>query len=86
MVCGGRGSDGVVAGFAGADADRLFDGQDKDLAVADLSVRAAETMASTAASTRSSGSTISIFYLGREIDDIFRAAIEFGMAFCGQSP
>jgi hypothetical protein len=32
----GLASERVVAGFAGADADRLFDGGDEDLAVADL--------------------------------------------------
>src|SRR5690606_20036564 len=37
ILCAGRaGSDRVVAGLAGADADGLFDRDDEDLAVADL--------------------------------------------------
>ena len=46
-----------------------------------LPVLAALTMAVTAASTRSSGRTISSLIFGQEIDGVFAAAINFGVAF-----
>ena len=44
-------------------------------------VRAALTIASTARSTIASSQITSIFTFGKEIDDVFRAAVQFCMAF-----
>jgi hypothetical protein len=75
------GSDGVVAGFAGADADDFLDNiGDEDLAVADRPVWAALRMASTTPSTIFVGEHDLDLHLGQEVDDIFGAAIEFGVA------
>ena len=49
-------------------------------------VWAARRIASTAFSTMSSPSTISIFTLGRKIHDVFGSAIKLGMAFLPSKP
>src|SRR6056297_148917 len=71
----------VRAGFAGADADGLFDGADENLAVADF-------VGFGGVDDRFDGLIDLVvvdhhvdFHLGQEVDDIFGAAIKFGMAF-----
>ena len=51
-----------------------------------LPVLAASTMAATAASTRLSGRTSLDFDFGEEIDGVFAAAINFGVAFLAAEP
>ena len=72
---------GVVAGFAGADADGLFDGETKILPSPILSVRAAEMIACDGGIDHVVGQHDLDLHFGQEIDDIFGAAVEFGMAF-----
>src|SRR5579872_4201516 len=74
-------SNGIRAGFAGADADRFFDIEDENLAVADAA-RARSLL------DRLDRGFLTVFvyddfdlHLGQEIHNIFRAPIEFGMAF-----
>ena len=62
----GGGLDRAFAALFGADADRVLDRQDEDLAVADLAGLGGATIASTAFCTRSSAITISNFTLGRK--------------------
>src|SRR6195256_1227683 len=74
------GSDSVQPGFAGSDPDRLFDIGNENLAVADATCLGS-------AADRVDGFLHQIvadhdldFDLGQEVDDVFRTAIEFGMA------
>ena len=73
-------SDRVVADLARADADRLFDETDEDLAVADL-------VGAGGGDDRGHGGIDHVvgqhdldFHLGQEVDDIFGTAIKLGMA------
>lgn len=81
-----RGSDGVVAGLAGADADRLLDRQDEDLAVADLFGARGRNNGIDGGLDQIIGQYHFDFHLGQEIHHIFRAAVQFGMALLPSEP
>jgi len=89
-VAASGGSDRVQPGFPGSDANGLPSMLgDEDLAVADGGpVWAARRIASMGfPSTRSSEITISILTFGQKVDDVFRAAVKFGMTLsAGQNP
>src|SRR5438128_8304086 len=75
------GSDGVHAGLAGTDTDDFLDVGDEDLAVADAAGlgRLANGFDGTFDGIVAEHDLD--LYLGQEVDDIFGAAIEFGVAF-----
>src|SRR5829696_2368151 len=79
-------SNGVGAALAGADAQRLLDGRDEDLAVADpaglggVSDRLDDALGETVLDHHLE------LHLGEEVDDIFGAAIELGMALLAPEP
>src|SRR5690606_12384270 len=73
-------SDGVFAGFAGADADDLFDRRHEDLAVADLA-RVGRTDDGLAGLLHQAIAHHELdAHLGQEVHDILGAAIELGVA------
>src|SRR3546814_20426350 len=75
-----RASDGVAAGLAGADADRLLDAGYEDLAVADApSAGRRLDRLDRAFGQRVLDHDLEL-HLGQEIDDVFRAAVELRMA------
>ena len=85
MKAGGRGrqdlSDRVEPAFAGADADRLLDCGDEDLAVADAAgLRRIADRFDRAVDELVRQHDLDL-HLGQEVDDVFGAAIEFGVAF-----
>src|SRR5665213_3647372 len=70
----------VGAALAGADADRLLDGRDEDFAVADApGMRRLLDRLDRALNHRIFHDDFDL-HLGQEVDDVFRAAIELGMA------
>src|SRR5438477_1553440 len=74
------GSNRIGAALSGADADRLIDRRDEDLAVADpASMRGLLDRLDGALDHRFLHDHLD-FDLGQEIDDVFGAAIEFGVA------
>ncbi len=73
-------SDRVVAGFAGADADGLFDGRDENLAVADLVGAGGGDDRLDRGVHHVVGEDDLDLHFGQEVHDIFGAAIEFRMA------
>src|SRR5579862_802436 len=80
-ACPKLNSDRVRAGFAGADADHLFHVEDEDLAVAD-SARPRRLLNGVERGfeplIRNDDFDL---HLGKKIDDVFSAAIKFGVAF-----
>ncbi len=78
--------DGFCAGFAGADADGLFDGGDEDLAVPDFAGVGGFD------DGFGDGPGIGIvdddfnFDLGEEIDGVFTTAVNFGVALLAAEP
>src|SRR5262245_40012 len=71
----------VRAGFAGADPDRLVDGRNEDLAVTDASGARRILDRFHRLVDELVGEDDLDLNLGQEVDDIFGAAIELGMAF-----
>src|SRR6478752_6690323 len=75
------GSDSVQPGFAGSDADRLFDVGDENLAVADApGLRSPPDRVDRALDQIVADHDLDL-HLGQEVDDVFCAAVELGMAF-----
>src|SRR5690606_37688079 len=74
------GSDRVVAGLAGADPDRLFDVEDEDLPVADLSGarRGLDRLDGPLDELVGHGGLD--LHFRQEIDDVFGAAVQLGVA------
>src|SRR3954452_9019070 len=73
------GSDSVQPGFAGPDADRLFDIGDENLAVADApGLRGAPDRVDGALDQIIADHDLDL-HLGQEVDDVFCAAVELGM-------
>src|SRR5260221_4330702 len=78
--------DGVAAALAGADADRLVDRADEDLAVADAAgMRGVLDRLDGALDQRVLHDDLDL-HLGQEIDDVFGAAIELGVALLPAEP
>src|SRR3954452_2401549 len=74
------GSDSVQPGFAGADADRFLDVGDEDLAVADApGLRGAADRVDRLLDQVVGDHDLDL-HLGQEVDDVFGAAIELGVA------
>src|SRR6266567_9562450 len=71
----------LLASFLGADADRVFDGTDKNFAVADLPGFGGFDNGLYGRSDLAISQDDFDFYLGQEVDGIFAAPIDFGMAF-----
>src|SRR5579885_3650347 len=73
-------SDCIRAAFAGADADRLLDGHDEDLAVADPAGMGGLLDRLDGALDHRVFHDHLDLHLGQEIDDVFRPAVELGDA------
>src|SRR3546814_10317106 len=78
--CRRRALDGSRAALAGADADGFLDRADEDLAVADASGVARLLNGLHGALDQLVLQDDLDFHLGQEIDDIFGAAVELGVA------
>src|SRR6186713_1496993 len=74
------GLDSVQPGFSGSDPDRFLDVGDEDLAVADPSGLGGAADRVDRLLDQVVADYDLDFHLGQEIDDVFRAAIEFGVA------
>ena len=74
-------SDGIYAGFTGADTDNFFDVRDENLAVADASRLGSLADGFDGAVHGFVCDDDFNFHLGKKVDDIFGAAVKLGMAF-----
>src|SRR3546814_3097375 len=83
--CCRRVLDGGRAALAGADADGFLDRADEDLAVADASGVGRLLDGLHRALDQLVLQDDLDFHLGQEIDDVFGAAVELGMAFLARS-
>src|SRR5438105_13627926 len=78
---GYRALDGLLAGFIGADADGVFDGADENFSVADFSGFGGFDDGLDRFGSAAVGDNDFDFDFGEEIDGVFAAAIDFGVAF-----
>jgi hypothetical protein len=76
-----EGSYGLLSGFFGADADGIFDGADEDFAVTDFAGFGGFNDGVDGFGSAVVGDDDFDFDFGEEIDGIFAAAIDFGVAF-----
>lgn len=77
---------GIATGLAGPDADNAFDRADENLAVPDTPGLGCGLDGFHRRFDTVSRQDQLDFDLGQEIDDVFSAAIEFGMPFCRPKP
>ena len=79
-------SERIGVELPGADADDLVEVDDEHLAVADLAGAGGAADRRSAASNISRGDRGLDLELGQEVDDVFGAAVQLGVAFCRPKP